>query len=81
MAEAFGKLPTQSAIVDGELVLIDLRGLPLSKRKRDPRRLCLIRGRRSCEKSRLFRTDSYCTNIATSLVSKGSHPSASQRTT
>jgi ATP-dependent DNA ligase len=23
MAEAFGKLPTQSAILDGELVLID----------------------------------------------------------
>jgi bifunctional non-homologous end joining protein LigD len=26
MAEAFGKLPTQSAIIDGELVLIDPRG-------------------------------------------------------
>ena len=26
MAEAFGKLPTQSAILDGELVLIDPRG-------------------------------------------------------
>ena len=79
MAEAFGKLPTQSAILDGELVLIDprgaahfyrlmaqmrtshpdesqliflafdllqqdgvdLRGLPLSERKRDLHRLCL----------------------------------------
>ena len=78
MAEAFGKLPTQSAILDGELVLIDprgaahfyrlmaqmrtsspdesqlmflafdlphqdgvdLRGLPLSERKRDLHRLC-----------------------------------------
>jgi bifunctional non-homologous end joining protein LigD len=78
MAEAFGKLPTQSAILDGELVLIDpsgaahfyrlmaqmrtshpdeseliflafdllhqdgvdLRGLPLSERKRDLDRLC-----------------------------------------
>ena len=26
MVEAFGKLPTQSAILDGELVLIDPRG-------------------------------------------------------
>jgi bifunctional non-homologous end joining protein LigD len=26
--EAFGKLPTQSAILDGELVLIDPRGAP-----------------------------------------------------
>jgi ATP-dependent DNA ligase len=79
MAEAFSKLPTQSAILDGELVLIDprgaahfyrlmaqmrtstpdesplmflafdllhqdgvdLRGLPLSERKRDLRRLLL----------------------------------------
>jgi bifunctional non-homologous end joining protein LigD len=79
MAEAFGKLPTQSAILDGELVLIDprgaahfyrlmaqmrtsspdesqlmflvfdllyqdgvdLRGLPLSERKRDLHRLCV----------------------------------------
>ena len=78
VAEAFGKLPTQSAILDGELVLIDprgaahfyrlmaqmrtsepdesqlmflvfdllhqdgvdLRGLPLSERKRDLSRLC-----------------------------------------
>ena len=78
MVEAFGKLPTQSAILDGELVLIDprgaahfyrlmaqmrtsspdesqlmflvfdllhqdgvdLRGLPLSERKRDLSRLC-----------------------------------------
>jgi bifunctional non-homologous end joining protein LigD len=78
MAEAFAKLPTQSAILDGELVLIDprgfahfyklmremrtnhpdeaqlvflvfdllwedgvdLRGLPLSERKRDLHRLC-----------------------------------------
>jgi bifunctional non-homologous end joining protein LigD len=78
MAEAFGKLPTQSAILDGELVLIDprgaahfyrlmaqmrtsspdesqlmfmafdllhqdgvdLRGLPLTERKRDLHRLC-----------------------------------------
>jgi bifunctional non-homologous end joining protein LigD len=78
VVEAFGKLPTQSAILDGELVLIDprgaahfyrlmaqmrtshpdesqlmfmafdllhqdgvdLRGLPLSERKRDLRRLC-----------------------------------------
>jgi bifunctional non-homologous end joining protein LigD len=78
MAEAFAKLPTRSAIVDGELCLIDprgsahfyrlmaqmrtshpdesqlmflafdllhqdgvdLRGLPLSERKRDLRRLC-----------------------------------------
>ena len=79
MVEAFGKLPTQSAILDGELVLIDprgaahfyllmsqmrtsspdesqlmflvfdllhqdgvdLRGLPLSERKRDLHRLCV----------------------------------------
>ena len=79
MREAFGKLPTKSAILDGELVLIDprgaahfyrlmsqmrtsspdesqlmflvfdllhqdgvdLRGLPLSERKRDLRRLCI----------------------------------------
>ena len=78
MVEAFGKLPAQSAILDGELVLIDprgaahfyrlmaqmrtshpdesqllfltfdllhqdgvdLRGLPLSERKRDLQRLC-----------------------------------------
>ena len=78
MVEAFGKLPTQSAILDGELCLIDprgaahfyrlmtqmrtnspdesqlmflvfdllhqdgvdLRGLPLSERKRDLHRLC-----------------------------------------
>jgi bifunctional non-homologous end joining protein LigD len=78
MVEAFGNLPTQSAILDGELVLIDprgaahfyklmremrtnhpdeaqlvflvfdllwqdgvdLRGLPLSERKRDLSRLC-----------------------------------------
>ena len=29
IAEAFGKLPTQSAILDGELVLIDPRGVGL----------------------------------------------------
>jgi bifunctional non-homologous end joining protein LigD len=78
MVKAFGKLPTQSAVLDGELVLIDpcgaahfyrlmaqmcmsepdeaqlmflafdllhqdgvdLRGLPLSERKRDLDRLC-----------------------------------------
>jgi bifunctional non-homologous end joining protein LigD len=85
MVEAFGKLPTQSAILDGELVLIDprgaahfyrlmaqmrtshpdesqlmflvfdllyqdgvdLRGLPLSERKRDLSRLCRSRRCRS----------------------------------
>jgi len=71
MVEAFAKLPAQSAILDGDLCLIDprlmaqmrtsrpderqlmflvfdllhqdgvdLRGLPLSERKRDLRRLC-----------------------------------------
>jgi hypothetical protein len=30
MAEAFGKLPTRSAILDGELCLIDPRGLRIS---------------------------------------------------
>jgi bifunctional non-homologous end joining protein LigD len=85
MAEAFGKLPTQSAILDGELVLIDprgaahfyrpmaqmrtsepdesqlmflvfdmlhqdgvdLRGLPLSERKRDLSRISASRRCRS----------------------------------
>jgi len=82
MVETFSKLPTQSAILDGELVLldprgaahfyrlmaqmrtshpdesklmflvfdllhldgVDLRGLPLSERKRDLQRLCAKRG-------------------------------------
>ncbi len=95
MVEAFSKLPTQSAILDGDLCLIDyeselmflafdllhqdgvdLRGLPLSERKRDLDRLC-----RRSKVPRMRRVETFpdgesCLTTATSSGSRASFPSA-----